>query len=281
MKKQIIVALSALALTVLLFVFGKTSIPKSPAAMAARPVGNFNIDSAITAAKENLSPGQLNYVAALENGVKRGDVKAQQVKAYQALATFWGDSARQFFPFAYYNSELAKLDNSEKSLTFAGQIFLDNIRGENDPKIINWETANAVALFEKALELNPNSVEARIGLGSTYIFGSRGESSEKVMQGIQQLLSVVREDSTNMRAQLMLGIGGTVSGQYDKAIERLLKVVHAQPNNLEAIAFLADSYAAIGNKEQAIHWYNQSKKMVNDKHYTAEVDKRLKQLQGQ
>lgn len=57
------------------------------------------------------------------------------------------------------------------------------------------------------------------------------------MKGIQQILGVVRKDSNNMKAQMMLGVGGYVSGQYDKAIERLQKVVIAQPDNTEAIAF--------------------------------------------
>ena len=74
------------------------------------------------------------------------------------------------------------------------------------------------------------------------------------MEGIQTLLSVVREDSTNMKAQLVLGIGGFTSGQYDKALERFQKVVTAEPGNLEAVAFLADTYAASGNKAEAVKW---------------------------
>ena len=81
---------------------------------------------------------------------------------------------------------------------------------------------------------------------------------QETMKGIQQLLSVVRKDSTNMKAQMMLGVGGYVSGQYDKAIERLQKVINAQPDNLEAIAFLADAYAAKGDKDR-------SDKVVSDK----------------
>ena len=34
-----------------------------------------------------------------------------------------------------------------------------------------------------------------------------------------------------MKAQMMLGMGGSISGQYDKTVERLLKVVKAQPDN--------------------------------------------------
>jgi lipopolysaccharide biosynthesis regulator YciM len=81
-----------------------------------------------------------------------------------------------------------------------------------------------------------------------------------------------------MKAQLMLGIGGFVSGQYDKAIARLITVVKNEPGNVEAIAFLADTYAAKGDKAEAIRWYEVSKKRVDNPAYSKEVDERIKQL---
>ena len=82
-----------------------------------------------------------------------------------------------------------------------------------------------------------------------------------------------------MKAQLMLGVGGLVSGQYDKAIVRFNKVIEKEPANLEAVAYLADAYAASGNKEEAIKWYTISKRLANNPHYSEEVDKRIKSLQ--
>ncbi|MEY2917206.1 MAG: hypothetical protein RIS73_920, partial [Bacteroidota bacterium] len=45
------------------------------------------------------------------------------------------------------------------------------------------------------------------------------------------------------------------------------------------IAFLADAYAAKGDKKEAIKWYTISKRLVNDPHYSQEVDERIKGLQ--
>lgn len=68
-----------------------------------------------------------------------------------------------------------------------------------------------IALFEKAIELNPANDDLKVGLGSCYIFGKgRSGSPEETMKGIQQLLSVVRKDSNNMKAQMMLGVGGYI-----------------------------------------------------------------------
>ena len=82
-----------------------------------------------------------------------------------------------------------------------------------------------------------------------------------------------------MKAQLVLGIGGVISRQYDKAITRLNKVVAAQPANLEAVSWLGDAYAENGDKTNAVKWYEYSKKLVNDPAYSKEVDLRIKALQ--
>jgi cytochrome c-type biogenesis protein CcmH/NrfG len=98
------------------------------------------------------------------------------------------------------------------------------------------------------------------------------------MKGVQQLLQVVRTDSANLQAQLVLGIGGVLSTQYDKAIPRLELVIKKEPNNLEAVSWLADAYAAKGDKENAIRCYNYSKLLVNDPQFSKEVDERIKTL---
>ena len=280
MKKQIVFAAGGAILIVILFIFGRTTESKKVSPPGAQPSGNtFNIQQFINDAKAKLPLAHSIFVRKLENGISRGDVASQQVKAKITLANFWRDSVKMFEPYAFYNSEAAKLDNSEKNLTFAAQLFLDNLRQEHDEAKLNWETTQAIQLFEKALKLNPENDDLRIGLGSCYIYGrGRNGGPEETMKGIQQVLAVVRKDSTNMKAQFVLGVGGAVSGQYDKALERLNKVVLAQPSNLEAVAFLADTYAAKGDKEGAIKWYTISKHLANNTHYSQVVDERIKLL---
>jgi cytochrome c-type biogenesis protein CcmH/NrfG len=133
-------------------------------------------------------------------------------------------------------------------------------------------------LFERALKLSPNNDSLKIGLGSSYIFGSSSDNLQEVMKGIQQILEVSRRDSTNMYAQLMLGIGGVVSGQLDKAIERLKKVATAQPENLEAILTLAEAYERKGDKADALTWYNTSRKLITNPEIIKEIDQRINSL---
>ena len=284
MKRQQLILLGSgfVILFVLLF-FGTTIPKKDPIDLKSvtkeKTTPVFDIEKYILEAKGKLSVAQLNYVNHLENSISRGDVKEQQIKVYTQLASFWADSVHQHELYNFYTSLSAKLVNSEKNLTFAAQLMLDDLRNESDPIKRSWKGGQAVDLFERAITINPDNVNLKIGLGSCYVFGKgmAGDAAE-TMKGIQQLLQVVRKDSMNMQAQLVLGIGGVISNQYDKAIDRLQLVIKNQPENLEAVSWLADAYAGKGDKANALKWYEISKRMVNNPLYSKEVDERIKML---
>ena len=249
--------------------------------MPATAAAPFNLEDTLKAAKQSLSPQQLLFVTNLENNVKRGDVKNQSENQFTNLANFWKDSAGKFVPYAYYLSEAAKLDNSEKKLTFAARLILENMKREDEPGKKVWEAQTAAALYEKALQLDPENEDLKVGLGSCYVYGQgKIGDAQQTMKGIQQLLQVVSKDSNNMQAQLVLGIGGVISNQYPKAIERLNKVVSFDPHNLEAVSWLADAYAAEGDKQNAVKWYEQSKQLVNNPKFSKEIDERIKEVQN-
>jgi len=279
-KQQFILAGAGLFVLFALFFFGKTIPPKKAstgeAAVAARPMEVADI---LKVSKSRLPVSQQAYVNRLENSVVRGDVNIQQISAYRQLAAFWKDSVQEgFLPFIYYTGEIAKLENSEKSLTFAAQLFLENLRGQDEPALKSWMANQAKGLFQKALQLNPANDSSKIGLGACYIFGSTAGDPQEVMQGIQQILEVSRRDTSNMYAEFMLGLGGAVSGQLDKAIERLTKVVAHQPDNIEALLTLAQVNEQKGNKAQAIKWYELSKKSIVNPSVIKEIDQRIKLL---
>jgi tetratricopeptide (TPR) repeat protein len=279
-NKQIVISLSGLICIAALFFFGSTVAPKIKMdKVVPATASQFNIDQFIKESKSHLTPSQSLALGKLENSVTRGDVNSQLVQANTELGNFWKDSIHIFEPYAFYMAQAAKLDKSEKNLTFAARLILDNLRSETDDAKIGWKAEQAISLFEQAIVLDPDNDDLKVGLGSCYVFGKgRIGGPTETMKGIQLLLGVVKRDSSNMKAQLVLGVGGYVSGQYDKAVDRLLKVIKADPGNLEAIAFLADTYAAKGDKTEAVKWYTISKRMVNNPQYTKEVDERIKQM---
>ena len=278
-----VAGIGVLLLTALYF-FGRTVPPQKKSepseggqgASISRPVSSQDI---LQASQSKLTPTQLEYVTRLQHAVVRGDVKDQQIHADRSLAAFWRDSVQNgFLPFAYYTSEAAKLENSEKSLTFAAQLFLGSLRGQENPAIKSWMATNAKELFEKALELNPQNDSTKVGLGASYVFGSAAGSPTEVMQGIQRILEVARRDTSNMYAQFMLGWGGIVSGQLDKAIERLTTVVRHQPANIEALLLLAGVHEQQGNKADAIKWYQAARKLIDNPEMIKEIDQSIQSL---
>ncbi len=278
-KQQLLLVSGGVLLFVLLFFFGNTIPPKKSSAVAENTPHQqktLETQKLLTHAKERLTPQQLEKVTSLENSVKRGDVKNQQFKVYRTLASFWGDSIRLFEPYAYYTAEAAKLENSEKSLTFAAHLLLTNLKTESDPPMQNWLATNAKDLFQRALQLNPKNDSSKIGLGACYIFGN---ISDNPMEGIAAIREVVQRDPDNMFGQLILGLGGIKSGQFDRAIERFKIIVAKQPDNMEAALNLAESYDQKGDKENAAKWYKEVKSRIPNPEAQKELDARIKALQ--
>jgi len=243
---------------------------------APRPaVGTaISTDSILLHAKENLSNEQASRINQLENSISRGDVNSQKLHLYHQLAAFWKDSARIFAPFAWYMAEGARLENSEKSLTFAARLFLEGLKNEENPELKQWEAFQAKDLFERSLKINPVNDSSKVNLGAVYLYGGIGSP----MEGISIIRGVVEKDSTNIHAQMTLGEASMVSGQLDKALERFKTVVRLEPQNLEALFRIAEIYEQMHNKAQAIVWYQKSLPFIKIPGLKQEVEKRISQL---
>jgi tetratricopeptide (TPR) repeat protein len=278
-KQQIFLISGAVVAFILLFAFGKTNPPSKPADTTQAPQATerqlITFDQLLVKAKQKINPGQAQRLLTMENSVKRGDVKDQQLHLFHQLARFWADSAHIFEPYAYYTGEAAKLENSEKSLTFAARLYLDNLMTEGQPAMQTWLATNAKVLFEKALAINPANDSSKIGVGACYMFGN---ISDNPMQGILAVREVAQKDPGNMYAQMMLGLGGKKSGQFDKAIERFQIVVQKQPDNIEAVFNLAECYEEKGDKANAVKWYEAVKKLVKVPEAQTELNKRITEL---
>ncbi|HEY4968214.1 MAG TPA: hypothetical protein VII28_17545, partial [Puia sp.] len=158
-KQQVIVAGIGFIILVCFYFFGSTVPPlkkTSPPVTSGASAQSIDIKTILDAGKSKMSPALLAHVNRLENAVVRGDVKNQQIEADHQLAVFWKDSVQNgFLAYAYYTGEAAKLENSEKSLTFAAQLFLNNLRGQENPALKSWMASQSRELFERAETLNP------------------------------------------------------------------------------------------------------------------------------
>lgn len=273
------VALGSVVLLLALYIFGRTKpYPKGENITPGGTASSVNTTEKILSdAKKQLRPEQLARITTLENSITRGDLKNQKIALYGELASFWRDSVKQDPPYLWYLGEKAKLENTEKNLNFAAQSYLEEVRTVQDPATRSWMADQAQALFSKVLELNPLNDSAKVGWGSTFFFGASGASSP--MEGIMKIREVAQKDSTNMYAQFMLGYGAMMTGQFDRAIERFSKVTKNEPGNMEAIFLLAETYERSGDKANAVKWYEEGKKRVENPEIVKAIDEKIKSMQ--
>jgi tetratricopeptide (TPR) repeat protein len=234
----------------------------------------FSTDSVLHHAKQHLTAAQTTRISFLEHSISRGDVKEQQLHIYHQLAAFWRDTAKSFNPFAWYTAEAARLENSEKSLTFAARLFLEGLKNEENPQLKQWEAVQAKDLFERSLKINPANDSSKVNLGAVYLYGGLASP----MEGINIIREVVEKDPTNIHAQMTLGEASLVSGQLDKAAERFITVVQMQPDNLEAIFRVAEIKEQMHKEDEAIEWYKKSLPFIKIPGLREEVEERISQL---
>jgi len=260
-----------------LFFFGRTGPHKNGIAknFQASPQSELTADSILFHAKEILTPAQIQWMNDLEQSVIRGDVKKQKLDVFHQLAHFWKDSARIFEPYAWYEAEAARLENSEKSLTFAAHLILENLRNEESEQLKRWKALQAKDLFERSLRINDKNDSTIVGLGACFIFGNIADNP---MEGILKVRQVVEKDSTNVFAQMVLGQGSLMSGQYDRAIDRFEKVLALQPVNLEAILLMAEVFERKEDKANAIKWYSKALPLAPNPAMRSALEKRINEL---
>lgn len=256
-------------------IFGTRQHAPAPLPQAASGhQGELNIDTILLHARENLTQLQQNRLNSLNNSLKQAGSE-EKVHLNHQLARYWKDSVRMFEPYAWYTAEAARLENSEKSLTFAAHLFLSNLKVESSPELKHWKAHQATDLFERSLKINPANDSSAVGLGAVTLFGGM---SDNPMEGIQRIRSVLDKDPDNVFALMTLGHASAVSGQWDKAIERFSRVAAIQPQNLEAVLSVADAYERQGDRKNAIEWYRKSLAIGNVPGLKEEVEKRIRTL---
>ena len=276
-KPQLLLILSGLLLFSVLYFFTPRFTAKAitaPNQSAENQV--ITSESILNSAKLSLSENQKISLLSIENQLINASNAQDSLKSFKALTKFWADSAQKLAPYLYFSYSAALLENSEKSLTFAAQLLVDNLLTPYaPPALLPWLAGNAKVLLEKALVINPRNDSAKINLGACYLFGNL---SDNPMQGITVIKEVVDKDSTNAYGQFILALGGKKSGQYDKAIERFLTVLKIQPNHIEAMIHLAECYELTNQKALAIEWYTKVSNNVNVPEAKDAISKRIQDL---
>lgn len=282
-RNQLLVLGLAVVAVTALFAFGRIT-PKvhehehaaasggaMPQGMGQAPAADFS--ELLKKAKAKIPADKLVEITSLENTVVRGDVKSQQIAAYQQLYTIW-DGLNELPIAAHYAAESAKLENSGKSLTFAANLFLEHLSHTQDAGVRMWQANQALELLDKAIALEPNNDTLKIKKGSLLV-SNTGEP----MKGIAVLREVAERNPDNLDAQLTLANFSITSGQFDKAIERMNKVLERRPDEPKALFLLAVAHQSKGDNVKAVELLRQCRKLIKDPALAAEIDGYIKSIQ--
>jgi len=275
---------AALGLLALIYFGGNTNPPKpreaaAQAGMSGRgpmqgagqaPVRQeASFDSILASAQKALPQHALGELHAVEKDFTQLHDSVKMAPLFTHYAQIWQEH-KQFPVAAYYYSLAAKLESSEKKLTFAAQLFLELGRKEHSATVQTWEINNAIHCFDELLKVNPNNDTAKVGLAECY-FGT-GEA----MKGVVLLKDIIQKYPEHIPANLMLGQQGLVSGQFDKAQQRFQNVLKNDPKNMEAMLGLAEAYKGLGQNQKALELLEKCKKAINNPDFSKDVDNYIK-----
>lgn len=287
-KNQIILIGGAITLLIALYFLGDM---KGPAKTASGPMsehqhkpgesngesGPMNMNPSAQIPDLDFNKYTKEAIAKLsnENKIKANDLTQQAAKlntavGYKDIAEFW-EAQNELNMAANYYKQGAFLENTEKSITFAGNLFVALLQKTEEPSIRKWQAVEAIDCFQKAIELNPTNSDTKIALATCYTEGT-GET----MKGVTLLREITQNDSTNIPANIILGKLAIQSGQFDKAKKRLELVLSLRPENTEAMYFLAESYKGSGDKEKAIQLFEKCKALVKNPDFSKEIDNYIK-----
>ena len=170
-----------------------------------------------------------------------------------------------------YLKELVAAEPNAENYLLAGDAFRTAYRNEDSTKA-PFYAQNAIESYQRVLEMEPDNLEAKTGLGICYV-----DASQNPMQGIQLLLEVVKKEPENVNANLNLGLFSMKSGQFEKAIGRFETVAKNKPS-AEAYVYLAEAHEKSGNKAEAAKALEKAKEYIIDPNVLRGIDEYIKTL---
>ena len=114
--------------------------------------------------------------------------------------------------------------------------------------------AEAIAAYQRFLELQPESVEIRSNLGAALVHEGRYQ------EAIDQYRQALAVDATRTAVRLNLALALYKAWEIAEAAQELEKVVAGQPDNKNARLLLADCYLRMGQFKKVVEALRRARK---------------------
>lgn len=277
-SKQYILIASVILLMVVLYNLDIKGLikPKESSGMqttattSPEKISSVNYKTISNVAKQTISASLSSDIEKLEASAANAS-GTDLVNLQKQIAQKW-DDVNQPAAAAFAYESVAKSEPNYNNWIITGNRFTDGYQNFKDTTATAGLLNKAIEAYNKALVINPKSLDAQTGLGVAYVTGTQNP-----MQGIQLLLGVVKEDPKNVKANMNLGMFSMKSGQFQKAVERFKTVIDVKATP-EAWFYLGTSYENLGLKPEAILAFQKSKELAADPNLTEFIDRKIKEL---
>ncbi|HWK57338.1 MAG TPA: hypothetical protein VNQ80_08375 [Parapedobacter sp.] len=247
---------------------GLVNEDKAASSTATGP--QITLESVSQKAKEGLNPSIIQEISAIEAELQRAS-DTEKRTLLQQLAIKW-DDVNKTAPLGFIYEELAKLDGQFDDWLNAGDAYRAAYANLQDTLTAGVLNDYAINAYENALALDSTNLDAKVGLGSAYVTGSKNP-----MPGIALLREVVSVQPSHVGANKSLGLFSMQSRQFDLAIDRFNTVVSQQPD-AESYFYLATSYENIGLNREAIAAFEKSRDLAADPTLTQFINRKIDEL---
>lgn len=278
---QAILIVSSIVLTAGIYFAGDFKGPdKEPVAIqqeTTSSVGTFDPVLYKAEVLNSIDAAEKQEIEGLENALAEATADTAKLELLNALIMRYEKMGDQVLA-SVYSEEQAELINTSAAWLKTGDNYMSVFYAmQLSPEVTAFLVTSARNCYEKAIELDAVNTDATIGLATTYM-ETTGAGTEQPMQGVTLLLNIVKEDPNNVRAQLILGRYGIMSGQFEKAVQRLETVVTLDPKNSEAFFYLGEAYNGLGDLSKAIESFEKCRSLVDDPEFSARIDTYIEQL---
>ena len=236
---------------------------------------SFNADSAQSLSEVHstkFSPEQELQVQQLRRQFAQASNLKAKRQSFDSLASLFYRT-QYFDSVAYYAETLATAFPSVEHDQLTADAFFEAFNFAIDPQKARKLAEKTRSFYSKVLEKQPNNPDAQVKLAVTYTV------SENPMQGIQMIRKVLEQNPDNQTAIYHLGMLSMQSGQYPKAIERFERLLQLNPQDVRNHLLLAECFAKIGKKQQAIEQINLLKGKTQESSLLMLASDFLRQLQ--
>lgn len=233
----------------------------------------ISLEQLVARNKELMAADLQASVKTLQTALQKTTAIAQKALLYDSLMKILGRNGQYAFASQLAEQKATELNGSGTDWMLAGDRYRASAGFEKDPEAVHVLAEASMRCYSKALELEPNNLDAKVGLGMVMV-----AATSDPMKGITLLREVEVADSTHVNVQLALADFAVQSQQYDKAIERYSKAIRLKPEYYGIRLNLAELYQVKGDTAAAIQQLELYVQKETDPLVRNDVENAIRQL---